>query len=509
MVIARYETEEQACCIRQQVQEKMDSAANTTVDVVVHITALPTNNNALQGTWKAIATDHMVLPPWNGENLHLPSPFTSAHEGSKLRSQVHPTLYPETIQCHRGGDEKSNQTSTNSSYILIPRAKRGFVEYKIAGATNSIPALDVTTLNNLDEARELAATLFSEFSVPNDDSTTDLIFTGTGAAVPCKHRNVTGMLLRWKDSRNRSILLDVGEGTMGQLLRMKVAGMESIQHLSAVWVSHPHADHHLGLIRLLHERRRRFTTTIPLWIVAPTPLLQFLQDYAEIDPSITDLYRCVDSRSLVMESDTAPNGTPPSLRQALGGATLRAVPVTHCSHAYALVLDRPRPTTTTLKSKDWYRVVFSGDCRPSYHKLTAAGSNCDILIHEATFETGLEAQAVLKKHCTVGEAVAVAHIMKAKTLVLTHYSQRYPKIFPLPEEQRAKGQQQEDQGRSNLTTVHSFDFMRLTPQTEAIAAALTPALQKLYPGEDGETTLDIQSDPILAKPGLFAESERL
>ena len=44
-----------------------------------------------------------------------------------------------------------------------------------------------------------------------------LIFTGTGSAIPCKHRNVTGIYLGMNDGSG--MLLDVGEGTLGQLIR--------------------------------------------------------------------------------------------------------------------------------------------------------------------------------------------------------------------------------------------------------------------------------------------------
>ena len=41
----------------------------------------------------------------------------------------------------------------------------------------------------------------------------ELLFTGTGSAIPCKHRNVTGMYLRFHNGN--AMLLDVGEGTTG------------------------------------------------------------------------------------------------------------------------------------------------------------------------------------------------------------------------------------------------------------------------------------------------------
>lgn len=55
-----------------------------------------------------------------------------------------------------------------------------------------------------------------------------------------------------------SILLDAGEGTLGQLRRR--FGTEGVQQvygrLRILYISHMHADHHIGLRRLLLDRLR-------------------------------------------------------------------------------------------------------------------------------------------------------------------------------------------------------------------------------------------------------------
>lgn len=80
-------------------------------------------------------------------------------------------------------------------------------------------------------------------------------FLGTGSALPSKYRNVTSNLLTFGDAH---LLLDAGEGTYGQLYR-NVGGDQDrlralLASLHAVWISHNHADHHLGLVRILSER---------------------------------------------------------------------------------------------------------------------------------------------------------------------------------------------------------------------------------------------------------------
>lgn len=50
-----------------------------------------------------------------------------------------------------------------------------------------------------------------------------------------------------------SILLDAGENTYGQMLRvLGRSGIDgAINNLKAIFVSHLHADHHLGIVHIL------------------------------------------------------------------------------------------------------------------------------------------------------------------------------------------------------------------------------------------------------------------
>ena len=79
-------------------------------------------------------------------------------------------------------------------------------------------------------------------------SSLEVVFLGTGAAIPSKYRNVTGIYLDFFDKGG--MLVDCGEGTYGQLKRKYGAQAdEVIRRLRLVWISHIHADHHAGLSR--------------------------------------------------------------------------------------------------------------------------------------------------------------------------------------------------------------------------------------------------------------------
>ena len=56
------------------------------------------------------------------------------------------------------------------------------------------------------------------------------------------------------------------------------------------------------------------------------------------------------------------------------------------------------------------------------------GKGSDLLIHEATLDNELIEDAIKKRHSTINEAINVSNAMEAKKLILTHFSQRYPKL---------------------------------------------------------------------------------
>lgn len=61
-------------------------------------------------------------------------------------------------------------------------------------------------------------------------------------------------------------------------------------------------------------------------------------------------------------------------------------------------------------------------------RLFYIGQDSDLLIHEATFEDSLVAEARSKYHSTSYEAIDVGMQMRAKFTLLTHFSQRYFKL---------------------------------------------------------------------------------
>ncbi|KAI4146711.1 MAG: hypothetical protein L6R39_003356 [Caloplaca ligustica] len=120
-----------------------------------------------------------------------------------------------------------------------------------------------------DVANGLLAEEPASQNLPSPDA--EITCLGTGSSAPSKYRNVSATLLRVPGCG--SYLFDCGEGTLGQLRRLYTPSEldEVLLDLKAIWISHLHADHHLGT-----------TSVIKAWHQA-SHVLGTAQ--AEIDPS--------------------------------------------------------------------------------------------------------------------------------------------------------------------------------------------------------------------------------
>ncbi len=423
------------------------------------------------------------------------SPFVSGMRGGIRRSYVHDGLFPMPEIPMDTTCEVSKRTKAciegchMMEYLLMPRSKRGLNTCTMKSLYSSTENDDLREEVLAAGALQLAETITSEqvagSQVDEDGNKRnlgELIFTGTGSAVPCKHRNVTGMYLRMNNGN--SMLLDVGEGTVGQLLQVwkstlpKSASAVDEYHsrllgIKAVWISHPHADHHLGLLRLLLERSAIGGSNDPIVLMAPPNMFAFLSEFQLTVPEIKGSYVELDCRDLFPGGRQSPLCS--KLREDLG-ISCTAVQVTHCPYSYAVIVD----------GTAFGRLAYSGDCRPST-RFAEAGKGADVLIHEATFEDGMKEEAVLKKHCTVGEAIDIACKMDAKTLVLTHFSQRYPKIPSV-------NRNESDAKAMYVPIAFAFDLMKVTPSSLPLATKLTPALRLLYPGQEEGAQTEAKND---------------
>lgn len=466
-----------------------------------------------------IDKDRFPLPqfhnrPAKGAPNNLRSLIETGHVGHKWQLAPTPLEQVDSIVPH--------MDTKKAIWQLQKYAPKAVALAKAARRTASDPKF------RADEER-------SRQTLPRPD--TQIIPLGTGSAMPSKYRNVSATLIRvpgWG-----SYLLDCGENTLGQLRRSfgYIEADNILRDLRAIYVSHAHADHHLGTVSVMAQWHR-ITKAVPadannkLAIIAPSRYQDFIRESFDIEP--------VDPQRIVqialhprddMNQDSEPGPIRPIPgRRAVPGfprgfdpATLRlpyiqACFVDHCFEATAIILTFPPENadaadaeveetntdadaetvpvdttdveanteaavtdvaeyttasvtadtpadidTTTLETNtdadtntvtdtlipdtlsetnpqaspephlgpgntsSSLRIAYSGDCRPS-PRFAHYARGAHLLIHECTFEDELSGDALAKKHSTLSEALDIGRQMGARRILLTHFSQRYPKL---------------------------------------------------------------------------------
>jgi ribonuclease Z len=312
----------------------------------------------------------------------------------------------------------------------------------------------------------------------------EVVCLGTGAALPSKYRNVSSTYLHI-DGRG-GLLFDAGEGSYGQLFRRYGAAEidEIIRGIRCIFVSHMHADHHLGVLRILAHRaavRRKLLPSLkvrhltifffkknfesqmsraspvePVVIIGPTAYSFWLKEYCTQCEPLADTYVYYDNFDFWQGNQDLTAECRQKLLHTLGISEVLICPVVHCPDAFAVA----------VKHTAGWKVVFSGDTRPCA-QLDSIGKDCTILIHEATFEDNLSTEAVEKRHSTTTEAIQSALNMNARFLLMNHFSQRYPKI-PVFD------------SRYNDRTGVAFDLMSVRPEYFHRLPSFLPCLTRTF-----------------------------
>lgn len=245
-----------------------------------------------------------------------------------------------------------------------------------------------------------------------------ITFLGTGSCIPNKCRNTSAILVSL--AHDNHILMDCGEGTFGQLIRHFgfVRTEEILACTNIIFISHLHADHHLGLISLLKFRRKavqKFNSCLQkVFLMAPKPMVFWLHKYQNL---FEEILNCI---SFISNEDLEYRNQKMDIEGLLSSTSLKNIvtcKVRHCSHAYGI-------SFTDLNET---KVTYSGDTMPCTD-LVQIGKKSNLLIHEATFEDELVQEARIKTHSTFSEAIEIGQRMNAAFTLLTHFSQRYAKL---------------------------------------------------------------------------------
>ncbi|KAL2332351.1 hypothetical protein Fmac_019932 [Flemingia macrophylla] len=353
----------------------------------------------------------------------------------------------------------------------------------------------------------------------------EIVLLGTGSSQPSKYRNVSSIYINLFSKGG--LLLDCGEGTLGQLKRRQVypypygvtGADDAVRTLRCIWISHIHADHHTGLARILALRRDllRGLPHEPVLVVGPRQLKRYLDAYqrledlemlfldckhtttASLDAFEDDLQgNSASSRNLNnnngdlnaskvdstlfargsrMQSYFKRPGSPvdkdavsPILNkfkevlQEAGLETMISFPVVHCPQAFGVVLKAEERTNSVGKVIPGWKIVYSGDTRPCPELIEASRGAT------ATFEDAMVEEAIARNHSTTSEAIEMGDSANAYRTVLTHFSQRYPKIPVFDETYMHK-------------TCIAFDLMSINVADLPVLPKVLPYLKLLFRNE--------------------------
>ncbi|XP_041363952.1 zinc phosphodiesterase ELAC protein 2-like [Gigantopelta aegis] len=365
------------------------------------------------------STEHLVLNETTSEVCHL-GLYSMQAQLNLLHPQIYPLLPHFTMEDPpQDRDVLAVKACTNLKYQLRPH--KGFSWDQCLKLDRAAYVQEAT---NLEGFSDLLADLKEKLdSEPTKTSAVypEVVFLGTGSSIPSKRRNVSGILLHL--SHDSCMFLDCGEGTAAQLYHYYGNQTDSIlQKVKAVFVSHLHADHHMGLFSLVAERKRALQAAglpfTPLHLLAPVQISKWLKFYGSQVQSLRDELNLIPLHHFSQRPiDSEQRERYEFILDHLGLSNFLPVTVYHCRNAFGV----------SIIHKDGWKLVYSGDTMPC-DKLVRAGQDCDLLIHEATMEDDLEEEARLKTHSTTSQAINIGVKMRAKFVMLNHFSQRYAKI---------------------------------------------------------------------------------
>ena len=309
--------------------------------------------------------------------------------------------------------------------------------------------------------------------------------------MPTENRNLPAIAVRYQ---GWILMFDAGEDVQRQIDR---AGLGTNKKM-AIFVSHMHADHLLGLPGLL-LRFSLLGRMKPLKIFGPKELIEYVkmnQATINLGTTFETFVHPIEPGMIFQEEDL----------------TVKAFEVDHRGFALGFELTLQKPTGEFIperaeklgiqKGPLWsklaagetvqlddgttvhpeevtgprpnpVKIVYSGDTRPC-QALREASQNANVLISEAMYTVEHEELAEERGHSTAKAMAQIASDSNVGLLVLTHYSPRY-----------FDGSDIIREGKSNFVdTVLARDLMRITLDKEGNYTITEPGLQPPTKSQD-------------------------
>ena len=234
----------------------------------------------------------------------------------------------------------------------------------------------------------------------------ELILLGSGTGVPLADRGCPSLAFLVNE---RTVLFDMGPGTMRQLLR---AGLDH-QNVAGVWLTHFHPDHTGGLVHFLFATRHPGVVRRrnPFHISGPRGTKHFLSSLQQVYGDWLVLPPEVMRFREIQPGDKAIDE---------GELRISCCPTRHTQESIAY----------RLEDSDGKKVVYSGDTGYC-EEIISLARGADLLILECSFPDGKETEG----HLTPTLAGKIAQAAGARRLLLTHF---YPECLKTDFESRCR-----------------------------------------------------------------------
>ena len=281
----------------------------------------------------------------------------------------------------------------------------------------------------------------------------EFVALGTSSQVPTRYRNHNGYLLRWDGA---GFLFDPGEGTQRQFILAEVA----VPEVRRIFITHFHGDHALGLAGIVqrlsldrvkhpveiffpksgqayYERLIRSTIYHRAVELVPRPVSGDGGVVSEDATFVIEAYPLVHSVDTFGYRIKERDGTRFD-KEKLGEIGLRGPQVGELQREGKLqVGERLVTLEEVTETKRGAGFGFVMDTRPC-EGARALVRGTDLAVIESTYLERDRKLARDHKHLTASEAATIAKEGGCLgTLVLTHFSQRYPSTKPFVREAEA------------------------------------------------------------------------
>ncbi|KAK3930312.1 Ribonuclease Z, mitochondrial [Frankliniella fusca] len=466
-----------------QKDEYKDLYSKVNPCVIVHFSPPSVMKDERYISWMqrfSTFTSHMIVNESN--RWETPQKIQNRQEVCRL---ISPQFFPELISNRKRAADQfyvvHDEFQTEEPPIIISEENYDcwLQEWKcIPEDINFIQSWPGTilNLNSLNPVRDFQPLVISEEPAKNrqvfkcsyktSPENPKITFLGTGSQSNSAYRNSSGILLEL--SSEYSILLDCGDGMMHQLACLYSAQKREkvISSLRCIFVSHTHADHHAGLIGLLCAIRNKtiqHQQENKLILLIPPVFIEWLETYHNKFEPILDNVILISLADLVARKGNTGKEINSLFRRHLGMKQITSCIARHSAFSYCV----------TFQHNSGWKISYSGDtgfCRD----FAQIGKNSDLLIHEATFGTGLNLLAKQSKHSTTEDAIDLGKEMCAKQVILTHFSQRYPHITRLKDLENTR----------NVSV--AFDFLQCHLKDFQYLPKLNKSYEKVFAAYESE-----------------------